>query len=325
MFVGVCCEICVLHGRMLKGKKMLPIKHILSERFLDAECRCGYEVSEKLKKIWAVELDLFQELNRVCTKHDIRFHVCFGTLLGAIRHKGFIPWDDDFDVWMTRDDIKKLMAVAGEFSHPYFLQTPLSDRRFFTPHYRLRNSMTTGAIAGMRSPDYNNGIYVDIYPLDGLSDSRIKLATQYLFKRILIQFILSYHNVRTGGVFLRMTSKIFGMMARRKSYEFWIAAYDRIMSMYTSSETKLTFLLNGDWKGKGWYVTKEELVETDSVPYENVSVPVPKAYHAILSRTYGEYMEYPAASERGKWHEGIIHFEPDVPYVEYLKNHSSCK
>lgn len=77
---------------------MIDLKIKLPENFLEEEMRCGYRVTSLIKKVWAVELDLYAELDRVCKKYNIKFCADGGTLLGAIRHKGFIPWDDDLDI-----------------------------------------------------------------------------------------------------------------------------------------------------------------------------------------------------------------------------------
>lgn len=297
----------------------LPITLGLPKGFLDPEVRSGCEVSTKLKKIWAVELDLFLEFSRVCQKHNIEFHVCCGTLLGAVRHHGFIPWDDDFDVWMTRENFNRLLSVSNEFKHPYFLQTPLSDRRYFVGHSRLRNSETTGAVSGTDTSDYNNGIYIDVYVLDGLIDSRIKRIWQYLLKRIVVKFLTLYFQKGPRKRTMKeCLSYLLKPVSRLLPYEAWNRLYDQIMSMYNQKTDKLTFLLNGDWNGKKWYVTKAELSATTYLRYEDMEVPVPEAYHEILTRTYGDYMKFPDPEVRGKWHEGQIRFEPEVPYKEYL-------
>lgn len=83
------------------------------DKFFEAEERCGYHISEKMKKVWAVELKLLDYFDQLCREHNLRYYIAYGTLLGAVRHQGFIPWDDDIDVVMFRDDYEKLKVISG--------------------------------------------------------------------------------------------------------------------------------------------------------------------------------------------------------------------
>ena len=297
----------------------LPIKINLPETFFCKEVRDGYEVSEKSKKIWAVQLDLVQELSRVCKKHGLSFQICFGTLIGAVRHKGFIPWDDDFDVWMTRDDLNRLITLSDEFQHPYFLQTPLNDRRYLTCLTRLRNSETTAVISGNETLDYNNGIYVDIYGMDGVSSSIFKSSIQYMLKRVVVKLWalrgLRKPRARTFKEYLFFPFKLFSMIF---SYEQWYRIYVGVLSMWNNSTDRFSHMVTCTWTGKKNWVQRVDLKNTIYLPFEGTSLPAPKNYDEILRRDYGDYMTFPPVEERGKWHEGQIHFEPDIPYKEYL-------
>ena len=82
--------------------------------FYNEEIRCGYNIKNNVKKIWAIQLDLLDHLLSVCKKYEIRIFVFAGTLLGAVRHKGFIPWDDDIDVCLLKDDYENLLSVASQ-------------------------------------------------------------------------------------------------------------------------------------------------------------------------------------------------------------------
>ena len=83
----------------------------LPDGFLQSEYRDGYLVDETMKKVWAVELELLEQFQRLCERHQLRYYAIGGTLLGAVRHKGFIPWDDDIDVGMPREDYEKLIQL----------------------------------------------------------------------------------------------------------------------------------------------------------------------------------------------------------------------
>ena len=104
-----------------------------------------YIVTEHTRKLWAVELDLLEQFKKLCAKHGLRYYALAGTLLGAVRYKGFIPWDDDIDVAMPWEDCKKLMEIAPhELSYPYFLQCYLTEEHAELHPIRLRRSDTTG-------------------------------------------------------------------------------------------------------------------------------------------------------------------------------------
>ena len=107
---------------------MVKLEIELPEGFLDEEVRCGYTVTAKAKRAWAVQMDLLHKLDEVCKKYNLRYFADSGTLLGAARDKGYIPWDDDIDIVMLRKDYEKLRDVADEeFKHPYFYQDMYRD------------------------------------------------------------------------------------------------------------------------------------------------------------------------------------------------------
>ena len=93
---------------------------------LESETICGYEVSAQMKRIWAMELDMVEKFVAVCREHGFEYMIMGGTLLGAVRHKGFIPWDNDIDILMPRKDFNKLLEIGPDaFRNPLFFQTPV--------------------------------------------------------------------------------------------------------------------------------------------------------------------------------------------------------
>ena len=303
-------------------KMLLPIKMTLPGGFLDEEVRCGYTVTPKLKKVWAVELDLLNELLRVCKKHNIRVQVSYGTLLGAVRHKGFIPWDDDLDVWLPRDEYNKLLSVARtEFQEPYFFQTALSDKKFYFPYARLRNSKTTAVIAGQGSPEYNNGIYIDIYVIDGFVESRLLFYFQLILRRITTKCLTLHSEGNKGkkhGWFLHLLFFIACPIVRLIPFDSWFYLNTKVTALYNRYAKRFSVVYEMMTRPYTHWITKAEWNDVIEIPFECLQVPVPRSYAEVLTRMYGDYNTYPPVAERGVWHEGQIRFEPDIPYKEFL-------
>ena len=144
---------------------------------LEEEVICNFTVTSQRKKIWEKELDILEKIIKICEENDIKYSLCGGSLLGAIRHKGFIPWDDDIDVCMKREDYSKFLTIAEkELSYPYFVQYSKTEKMYTRGHAQIRNSETTAILkvetTSYGKNNYNKGIFVDIFPLDNVPDNR---------------------------------------------------------------------------------------------------------------------------------------------------------
>ena len=294
----------------------LPIKIELPEGFLDEEVRCGYTVTKKLKQIWAIELDLYKEFERICKKYDINFSIYWGTMLGAVRHKGFIPWDDDLDVIVDRKGFEKLLKIPqSEYGENYFMQTAMSERNYYQQQLRLRNSLTTAYIQGS-DPRMNNGIFLDIYVFDGVAPNRFWLLVHSVLKHIALVPLKFY--CAQGN--LRFTTRLLRAVTRIVPFRMWWWIYSHILSLFTPFVDKMgpanSFKPQDHLE---YWIYKKDFADCEDVPYEFTTVRSIKNQIPFLERRYKNYMEFPPIEERGKWHEDAIHFEPEIPYVDYFK------
>lgn len=298
----------------------MNIKTVFNDSFWKSETICDYFVSEKKKKVWAVEIDLLNELLRVCRKHNIKVFVYAGTLLGAVRHNGFIPWDDDLDVCMDRENYEKLLSIASkEFSHPYFLQNAITDNQFFIGYSRLRNSDTTGIIKWNNSKDYNNGIYIDIVPMDGYIDNQ-KIIKKLFKHRARIERLIGIVICQPKGHSVKQIIKRFlkRVLKTFVGYQRLVAKYDKVLKTYNNKTNKITILSDSPIFSKYWCY-KSDLLEETTIRFENIEVPIPKNYDAILKNLYGDYWILPPKEKRGEWHKGKIFFDPDTPYLKTME------
>ena len=158
---------------------------MIPESFYQAEIRCDYQISEKMKRIWAVELNLFHLFDRFCKANNLQYFAGYGTLLGAVRHKGFIPWDDDMDLVMLRPEYERLKQLAeGAFEPPIFFQASYTSdtMRLITPFAKLRDSRTAAVEYPNAPEEMSQGIFIDIFPLDSVGDGTEEGNAQFQTK-----------------------------------------------------------------------------------------------------------------------------------------------
>ena len=291
--------------------------------FIKEETKCGFHIEEKRKKIWYVQLDLYKKIRSVCEKYNLNLIVIGGTALGAVRHGGYIPWDDDLDVALTRDDFEKLVKVARkEFREPYFFQYALSDKLIFCPWARLRRTDTTGIVRTQCNHVYNNGIFVDIFIFDKIPDDKVKLkklTRRVAFYQHLLRNYFHYNSTNKKYAFIKKI--LFPLTKYFISYDSLYQKYVKVCSKYNESDSKMyADLCALSLLGKT-DLSEDDFLESIEVPFENTVVRIPKNYDARLTSQYGNYMAFPPVKDRGLWHENVIIFDPDIPFLEYYKNH----
>lgn len=274
-----------------------------------------------MKKIWAVELDLLVEFQRVCRKYNLRYFAYGGTLLGAIRHQGYIPWDDDIDVLMLRKDYDKFVEVAEkEFRHPYFFQTEDTDRFSGRGHAQIRNTMTTGILTSEQQFRFrfNQGIFLDVFVLDNVpEDERNRLKFYRKVARIKKKMSL-FRNASckeavkgSQGINKQIKSILYLFVHDRKNPYF-----PKLHEFCSSLEGKTDLL--GDCifdPGQPDLVFDASIFESvETKPFEFISVDVPSGYTEMLDVSYGNWHEFVKGTSA---HGGVI-FDPEQSYRIWL-------
>lgn len=310
---------------------MVGLKIKLPDDYLEEEVRCGYSVSKQMKEVWAVQLDMFVEFDRVCRKYGIKYVASGGTLLGAVRHHGYIPWDDDIDIMLMRDQYNKLCQVAPmEFKHPYFFQTEETDPGFHRWFARLRNSETT-AIQEVEIPyhfKYNQGIFIDIFPMDGVADDqkrslqrrKISHYKSIYYKLLAIEKSIWSDNESHSKRWVKKVAHfLFGKLVQHTSFTRWAwHKVDETYQMYSNEKTEFVSLLSLQFDNLDHAVRSSSLNDIIEVDFEFLKMPIFASYDEHLKLKYGDYM---TPTMNPNLHGDVI-FDTTIGYEEYFRRHA---
>lgn len=270
-------------------------------------------------------LEIFVEFKRVCEKHGLRYYLASGTALGAIRHQGFIPWDDDIDVAMPRRDYEKLMKLSKEFNQPYFLQNHQTDKSYTQGFAKLRDSNTTYLENFYVFHNINHGIWIDIFPIDGMSKrknvSRSKGPKPYLLWFIFYFTFLGHFwaKPRKNTWFFQIPLYLVSLVFLPLNIFNWLTkAMIAWMRKINFDKATLVGSYLIFWTFNKEALPKSVYGEGVTVKFEGVDAVVPTHYHEYLTAKYGDYMKLPPLEkqEGHHYHKGV---STTIGYKDYLK------
>lgn len=279
-----------------------------SQHFFETETREDFVVDSTMKTFWAAQMEVLREVSEVCERHGIQWYSAYGTLLGAIRHKGYIPWDDDMDIWMFREDYDRFMKLATlELPEEYIVRSALTDVGYTQFHSCVFNassiSINPDRLKKFHGCPFATGI--DIFPLDFLPDNNEeKEAEKELFNLIwtVIDKIKAkerkkadYDNIYLG---LNTIEEICNIKFQRewldteKQDELISNLYklqNQLCASYGEKDGHIVTVYTGYVKRPQRVFEKKWFDKVELYPFEEIMIPIPTEYDKILTTIYGNY------------------------------------
>ncbi len=270
---------------------------------------------DDLKHLKDLEMKILKEVISICERHGLKYYAYGGTMLGAVRHGGFIPWDDDIDIAMFRKDYKKLLKI---------LDTELSDEYYvlnFYKHEEFYYSFTQVCLKGtelrpyfLMPVSYKPGICIDIFPIDNVPESEIKRKIYYS------KYPIFYHLIRNSIFKVKTSNKInscihsliHSFLKIYPGHQGIIKRFDRYLTKYNDKNTNyVTVHISRDEPinfGKNGFFDKRDFEPSRKVKFEDIEIYVPYNYDRILTIFYGDYMTLPPEEKRYNHAPEVIDF-----------------
>mgnify|MGYP002671695243 FL=1 len=318
---------------------------IFKDSYFEDEVRDGFFVPSEIKRAWAAELEVLSEIDKICKKHNIQYFADWGTLLAAVRHEGFIPWDDDLDIVMKREDYRRFMEIAqtelpeGFSAYNFrnhdnlwlFLGRVVGKRRICFEEEHLERFHQFPYIAG-----------VDIFVLDYVSrdkeaeQKRDELALHTIAIADMIGEGKMHSDVREHELRkleqicrIQIPRNLSAMEMRRELY----GVVELIFGWFKEEEAdELTQLFPFGLKPDGYRISKKCYEEALELPYENIRIHAPVQCCEMLERKYGDYMrlvrdagghDYPFFEAQKKQLQAVLDFP--MPAYKYSSDQLKCE
>lgn len=276
-----------------------------------------------MTELQKIEFEMLKEAVRICDELKLRYYLVCGSALGAVKYGGFIPWDDDVDIGLPREDYEIFLSKAQDMLPQHiFLQNRKTDPKY--PHIfsKLRDCDTTFFEKSVADFDINHGVYIDVFPLDGypsdIAQQRIlekeKVSCQ---KKLSCVFDLPRNFKATLGMLLR---RACGYRRRTASI---VDRYTAAISRYSTHDSDI-ICNHGNWQGRLEYAAREQYGDGVMVSFEGLRVRVPARYDEYLTQKYGDWRaDLPEERKVGHHYAALIDLKH--PYTDYAVKTSNGK
>ena len=263
-----------------------------------------------LDKVKHLELQILKYVDKICKDNDIKYYLIGGTLLGAVRHGGFIPWDDDIDIVMFREDYNKFIKLINIKSEKYFIQNFMTDSSYTRYITKIRLNGTSFVEKEVKDLSMHHGIFIDIFPLDKIipeNEKQIQIQIKLAQKLIRLQQIKAGKvegrgNLKTKGnqiirLFLPIIpSKVIGKII------------DNIYGMQNKKPTRYVTNFSSQYGWRKQTFPIDVYGEGTYLEFEGHKFMAPAKWEVILKNLYGDYMKLPPEEKRNSGHD-VVHID----------------
>ncbi len=259
----------------------------------------------QLEHLQKVILSIAKDVDELCRKNDIEYYLVGGSAIGAIRHKGFIPWDDDYDIIMDHANYEKFIRVCKEQldKDKYYLQEGLKDWPLYFSKVRLKGTILD-EVEGYVKNDDMQGIFIDIFKMDNVSSNPLIARWQYVCGK----YYMCYHLLERTYSSASLKQRFLLSLAAPCKIPCVRNFFRRQVEKYNGRETEYYGFFYGRTRFRSAVIKKTIFGKAVRVPFEDAEFPIAEHYHEYLTQVFGDYMQLPPEEQRVGLHMLSVDF-----------------